>query len=125
LLVAITLTLGIPLSRGGSAETVLRAAVRCEPIYVAICQTVAQSAWVVPNETGWRVGGHAAWLHTLVGPEATAYAFASAFPAETRLSRILGNISTRVPSGNLPKSVENKLDILHRPCDTCHLGRWR
>jgi transposase len=28
---------------------------------------------VVPDETGWRVGGHAAWLHTLVGPEATAY----------------------------------------------------
>jgi transposase len=27
----------------------------------------------VPDETGWRVGGHPAWLHTLVGPEATAY----------------------------------------------------
>jgi transposase len=27
----------------------------------------------VPDETGWRVGEHAAWLHTLVGPEATAY----------------------------------------------------
>jgi transposase len=34
---------------------------------------VAQSEWVVPDETGWRVGGHAAWLHALVGPEATAY----------------------------------------------------
>src|SRR5262249_62286488 len=29
--------------------------------------------WVVPDETGWRVGGYPAWLHTLVGPEATAY----------------------------------------------------
>jgi transposase len=28
---------------------------------------------VVPDETGWRVGGHAAWLHTLVSPQATAY----------------------------------------------------
>jgi transposase len=26
----------------------------------------------VPDETGWRVGGLPAWLHTLVGPEATA-----------------------------------------------------
>jgi transposase len=29
--------------------------------------------WVAPDETGWRVGGEPAWLHTLVGPEATAY----------------------------------------------------
>jgi transposase len=64
---------GIPLSRGGSVHTVLRAASRCEPIYEAIRQTVGQSDWVVPDETGWRVGGHAAWLHGLVGPEATAY----------------------------------------------------
>jgi transposase len=28
---------------------------------------------VVPDETVWRVGGRPAWLHTLVGPEATAY----------------------------------------------------
>jgi transposase len=25
------------------------------------------------DETGWHVGGHNAWLHALVGPEATAY----------------------------------------------------
>src|SRR5215475_6650718 len=64
---------GIPLSRGGSVHTVLRAAQRCEPVYESIQQTVGQSDWVVPDETGWRVGGHPAWLHTLVGPEATAY----------------------------------------------------
>src|SRR6516225_6397424 len=64
---------GISLSRGGSAHTVLRAASRCEPVYEAIRQTVAQSAWVVPDETGWRVGGQPAWLHAVVGPEATAY----------------------------------------------------
>jgi transposase len=64
---------GIPLSRGGSVQTVLRAAARCEPVYAAIRQNLGQSAWVVPDETGWRVGGYPAWLHTLVGPEATAY----------------------------------------------------
>jgi transposase len=64
---------GIPLSRGGSVQTVLRAAARCEPAYAAIRQSVGQSDWVVPDETGWRVGGHPAWLHTLVSPEATAY----------------------------------------------------
>src|SRR6516164_4558409 len=64
---------GIPLSRGGSVHTVLRAAARCEPVYEAIRQAVGQADWVVPDETGWRVGGRPAWLHTLVGPEATAY----------------------------------------------------
>jgi transposase len=64
---------GIPLSRGGSVHTVLRAASRCQPVYESIRQTVGQSDWVVPDETGWRVGGLPAWLHTLVGPGATAY----------------------------------------------------
>jgi transposase len=64
---------GIRLSRGGSAHTVLRTAARCESVYGDIRQSVARSEWVVPDETGWRVGGHLAWLHTVVGPEATAY----------------------------------------------------
>jgi transposase len=64
---------GIPLSRGGSVHTVLRAASRCGPVYEAIRQTVGASAGVVPDETGWRVGGRPAWLHALVGAEATAY----------------------------------------------------
>src|SRR5918911_637541 len=65
---------GIRLSRGGSVHTVLRAAARCEPVYEAIRQAVGQSDWVVPDETGWRGGGRPAWLHTVIGPEATAYA---------------------------------------------------
>jgi transposase len=64
---------GIRLSRGGSVHTVLRAACRCEPVYESIRQSVAQSEWVVPDETGWRVGGRPAWLHTLVSSQATAY----------------------------------------------------
>src|SRR5262249_12305492 len=64
---------GIRLSGGGSVHTVLRAAARCAPVYEAIRQTLAQSAWVVPDETGWRGGAHPAWLHTVVRPEATAY----------------------------------------------------
>jgi len=64
---------GIRLTRGGSVHVVLRSARRCEPVYAAICESVAQSPWVVLDETGWRVGGHGAWLHTLVGSEATAY----------------------------------------------------
>jgi transposase len=52
---------------------VLRAATRCEPVYEAIRHPVGLSDWLVPDETGWRVGGHPVWLHALVGPQATAY----------------------------------------------------
>jgi transposase len=64
---------GISLTPGGSVHTVLRAARRCETVYATICQKVAQSPWVVPDETGWHVAGHNAWLHALVSAEATAY----------------------------------------------------
>jgi transposase len=64
---------GVPLSRGGSDHTKLWAAARCKPVYEGIRQSVGQAEWVVPDETGWRVGGYPVWLHVLVGPEATAY----------------------------------------------------
>ena len=64
---------GISITRGGSVHVVLRAARRAEPVYQEICTTVKAAPWVVPDETGWHVGGAKAWLHALVGPDATAY----------------------------------------------------
>jgi transposase len=55
---------------------VLRTSQRCEPAYDAIRSAVRESPWVVPDETGWRVGGRPAWLHVLVGPTATYYEIA-------------------------------------------------
>jgi transposase len=64
---------GIPLTRGGSAQVVLRAARRAEPAYATLRDAVAAGDWAALDETGWHVGGHPAWLHALVGPEATVY----------------------------------------------------
>jgi len=64
---------GISLTRGGAVHAVLRAGRRCEPVYEAICRSVRRSPWVVPDETGWRVGGLPAWLHGFVGSTSTAY----------------------------------------------------
>jgi transposase len=64
---------GIRLSRGGSTHVVLRAARRTEPVYAKICDAVRQAPWVVPDETGWHVGGVNAWLHAFVTKKATAY----------------------------------------------------
>lgn len=65
---------GIELTRGGSAQVILRAGNRCEPLYGEIEGSVRASPYVVPDETGWRVGGNQAWLHVLVGREATLFA---------------------------------------------------
>jgi transposase len=65
---------GIDLTRGASAQIVLRAAERCRPKYETIRQAARDSPTIVPDETGWRVGGRLAWLHVFVGPTATCYA---------------------------------------------------
>ncbi|MGH9439420.1 MAG: IS66 family transposase [Terriglobia bacterium] len=67
---------GIQLSRGGSCQIMLRAAERCEENYQAIVKRVQQSEWIVPDETGWRIGGWLAWLHTAVSEDAVAYLIA-------------------------------------------------
>ena len=64
---------GITLTRGGSCQIMLRAARRCQESYQAIVKRVQQSPWIVPDETGWRIGGHIAWLHVAVGIDAVAY----------------------------------------------------
>jgi transposase len=67
---------GIRLTRGGSCQIMLRAAERCESNYRAIVKRVRQSEWIVPDETGWRLGGALAWLHVAVSETAVAYLIA-------------------------------------------------
>jgi transposase len=64
---------GIDLTPGGSTHVILRAARRCEPVYATLRKELADADWVVPDETGWRIGGRPGWLHTMVGPRATVY----------------------------------------------------
>jgi transposase len=66
--------LGIPLTRGASAQVVLRAAGRLEPADAEICQEIKASPWLTPDETGWRVQGQSAWLHAWVAQRAVCYA---------------------------------------------------
>jgi transposase len=67
---------GLKLTRGGSCQIMLRAAERCQGNYQAIVQRVRQSPWIVPDETGWRIGGWGAWLHVAVSQDAVAYLIA-------------------------------------------------
>jgi transposase len=64
---------GIRLTRGGSAQAVLRAARRCQPAYQEVRAATRASPHLGVDETGWRIGGHSAWLHVWVGNQATCY----------------------------------------------------
>jgi transposase len=63
----------IRVTASGTCQAMLRAARRCEPLYQRIRASVPQAPWIVPDETGWRVGGKPAWMHAFVTPTATVY----------------------------------------------------
>lgn len=65
--------LQFPLTPGGACQAMLRAARRTEPARDRIVEHIQGSRQIVPDETGWRIGGKMAWLHTAVGDDATAY----------------------------------------------------
>lgn len=64
---------GIPLTRGGACQVMLRAARRCQGEYNRIVQSIGLAPWIVPDETGWRIGGTPAWMHVFVTPDAVAF----------------------------------------------------
>src|SRR5713226_217515 len=80
---------GIDLTRGASAQINLRVAARLEPDYQRILNEVQTSAQIAADETGWRIGGHPAWLHVWVADRATAYGIDSQRSAAV-LERVIG-----------------------------------
>jgi transposase len=80
---------GIDLTRGGSVHTVLRAGRRCEPAYQKIQQAIHDADRLSVDETGWREGGHPAWLHVWVSPRATCYAIDPGRSAD-KLEEVIG-----------------------------------
>jgi transposase len=64
---------GIPVARATSARSILRTAQLAEPAYEQLRLDIRDSSVVVPDETGWRVGGMSAWLHAFATESATCY----------------------------------------------------
>lgn len=65
---------GLAVTRGGLVHAVQRAARQAQPTYEALCAQVRASPAVTPDETGWKVGGHAHWLWAFATPDTTTYA---------------------------------------------------
>jgi transposase len=80
---------GIALTRGASAQIVLRAGTRLQPAREEVRQEIKSAACLTPDETGWRVAGQSAWLHAWVAPRATCYAIDRHRKADA-LERLIG-----------------------------------
>ena len=112
---------GIPLTRGGVCQAMLRTAGKCLPHYHAIIINLAQAPWTVPDETGWRIGGHPAWLHTFVTEQTVAFLVAKQRGFEAS-SRIVPQdyAGTMIHDGF--KSYERYFAAKHQTCNA-HLLR--
>lgn len=64
---------GIRLTRGGVVQVLQRLARRVAPAVRQIRQAIRAGPEVAADETGWRIGGRSAWLHTLVTARAVCY----------------------------------------------------
>ncbi len=62
---------GIELTRGACAQIVLRAGRKLQPVYEQIKEHLKSAEHITPDETGWRIGGHSAWLHVGVAGDGT------------------------------------------------------
>jgi transposase len=62
---------GLALGRATSCRSMLRTAQLAQPAIAEIHQQIRGSPYLVPDETGWRIGGSSAWLHVAVGESET------------------------------------------------------
>src|SRR5262245_5157829 len=81
---------GIDVTRGASAQVVLRAGRRLQPAYQEIRQQLKNAAVITPDETGWRIGGHTAWLHAWVGDDGVTCYHIDPQRGADALQRLLG-----------------------------------
>jgi transposase len=116
---------GITLSRGACAQVVLRAGKILQPVYEQIKGRLIGSQHLTPDETGWRIGGHPAWLHDWVGDDgATLYAIDPQRSAEV-LEKVIGSDWSGSMTHDGFASYERFTDAVHQQCVDHALRRAR
>jgi transposase len=106
---------GIGVTRGASAQIALRVAARLEPAAAEVRADLAGSRQVAADETGWRTGGHPAWLHAWVGDRATGYAIDPQRSAAA-LERLLGRDWSGVLVHDGWASYDRFAEAIHQQC---------
>jgi transposase len=115
---------GIPLTRGASAQIHRRTATRLDGDYQTILDDLRQSERIAADETGWRIGGHSAWLHVWVGERSTAYAIDSQRRADA-LEDVIGRNWSGVLSHDGYATYDRFAEATHQSCVAHVLRRAR
>jgi transposase len=118
-------TFGISLTAGACAQVVLRAGKLLMPAYEMIKERLILCSHLTPDETGWRIGGHPAWLHCWVGDNgATLYAIDPQRSANA-LQKVIGlNWSGSMTHDGF-SSYDRFEDVAHQQCVDHALRRAR
>jgi transposase len=116
---------GITLTRGACAQVVLRAAKVLQPVYEQIKEHIKSSEHLTPDETGWRIGGHPAWLHGWVGDDgATLYTIDPQRSADV-LEKVIGIDWSGSMTHDGFSSYDRFEDAAHQQCVDHALRRAR
>jgi transposase len=115
---------GIKLTRGASAQINLRAAMRLEGDYQTILDDLRNAQRIAADETGWRMGGHPAWLHVWVGERSTAYHIDSHRSADA-LERVIGVDWSGTLSHDGYSTYDRFTEAIHQSCVAHVLRRAR
>lgn len=116
---------GITLTPGAGAQIVCRAGQILQPVYEQIKEHIQSSAHLTPDETGWRIGGHPAWLHDWVGDDgATLYAIDPQRSADV-LEKVIGIDWSGSMTHDGFSSYERFEDAVHQQCVDHALRRAR
>jgi transposase len=116
---------GITLTPGASAQVVRRAGTILQPVYEEIKEHIIRSEHLTPDETGWRIGGHPAWLHGWVGDEgATLYTIDPQRSADV-LEKVIGIDWSGSMTHDGFSSYERFEDVVHQQCVDHALRRAR
>jgi transposase len=116
---------GIDISRGACAQVVMRAGNIFQPVYQQIKEHIKSSHHLTPDETGWRIGGHPAWLHGWVGDEGTTCYVIDPQRSADVLEKVIGiDWSGRMTHDGF-SSYERFQDTVHQQCVDHALRRAR
>ena len=116
---------GISITRGACAQTVLRAGKVLQPVYEQIQERIKNAKHLTPDETGWRIGGHPAWLHGWVADDGTTCYVIDPQRSADVLQKVIGIDWSGSMTHDGFSSYERFEDAVHQQCIDHALRRAR
>jgi transposase len=106
---------GIDIKPSTATRIVLRTADKLQPVYQEIRESIKNSPFITPDETGWRKGGRLVWLHAWVGDQATCYVIDPRRSADA-LEKVIGLDYSGTLIRDGCASYDRFVDAIHQLC---------